>query len=107
MGKKARSEAKKKRASIKRARKATMQAQYKAWADSGQNLKSKRNRLRSRRKAAIRTVSHRDGSCGNLGCQKCHSEIPATAYSGSSVVKEKPWKTSREKLAYQSNQRKV
>lgn len=72
MSKKSRSEAKKRRASLKRARKSAMQAQYQKWRDDGANLKSKRNRLRNRRMATVRTVRHKEGLCGNIGCKVCN-----------------------------------
>lgn len=72
MSKRAKSDAKKRRASLKRSRKASMQAQYQKWRDDGANNKSKRNRLKNRRLAAIRTTKHKEGPCGNIGCKMCN-----------------------------------
>lgn len=72
MSKKAKSEAKKRRRSLKRARKAAQRALYESRMRSGQNLKSKRVRLRAERERKVRLVRHREGPCGNVGCSKCN-----------------------------------
>jgi hypothetical protein len=72
MSKKAKSEAKKRRRAKKRARKAAQQALYESRKRAGINLKSKRVRLRAKRKKTLRTLRHRLGPCGNIGCHKCN-----------------------------------
>lgn len=71
MSKKKKSEAKQRRRSDKRARKAAQRAKYEAWKLAGQNTKSKRVKLRAKRKTVIRLVKHAMGPCGNIGCKKC------------------------------------
>ena len=74
MSKKCKSEAKKRRLSQKRSRKAAEKAKYDAWKTLGQNTKSKRVKLRAkaRRKTAIRSRRHSTGPCGNVGCKLCN-----------------------------------
>ena len=72
MSKKAKSEAKKRRRAQKRNRKAAQRALYEARMRAGQNLKSKRVRLRQKRKHVVRAARHREGACGNVGCPKCN-----------------------------------
>ena len=59
------------RRSEKRKRKSAQRAKYEAFKLSGQNSKSKRSRSNERRRTSVRTVSHRLGPCGNIGCRKC------------------------------------
>lgn len=75
MSKKTKSQAKEKRRSLKRSRKAAQRAQYESWAREGQNKKSKRNRLANGRARTVRLRSHVDGECGNLGCLKCNESL--------------------------------
>ena len=63
---------KEKRAKDKRSRKAAHKAQYATWRDAGTNAKSFRATKRMSNKL-VGTVSHPDGSCGNIGCMKCSS----------------------------------
>jgi hypothetical protein len=72
MSKRAKSEAKKRRRAKKRARKAAQRAKYEAWKAAGQNSKSKRVKLRKKRERTVRSVRHRLGPCGNIGCMKCN-----------------------------------
>ena len=72
MSKKAKSEAKRRRRAKKRARKAAQKAKYEAWKLAGQNTKSKRVNLRSRRGRAARDERHAAGPCGNIGCKNCN-----------------------------------
>ena len=72
MSKKAKSEAKRRRRAKKRARKAAQKAKYEAWKLAGQNTKSKRVNLRSRRKRGVRNERHAAGPCGNIGCKRCN-----------------------------------
>jgi hypothetical protein len=72
MSKRAKSEAKKRRRAKKRARKAAQKAQYEAWKLAGQNSKSKRVKLRSRRARSVRNERHGAGPCGNIGCERCN-----------------------------------
>jgi hypothetical protein len=73
MSKKAKSEAKKRRRALKRARKATQRALYESRMRAGQNLKSKRVQLRAKRKRTVRLSRHREGPCGNIGCPTLHN----------------------------------
>ena len=73
MSKKAKSEAKKRRRAKKRAMKAAQKALYEQRKREGQNTKSKRVRLKAKRTKRLRTVKHRLGRCGNIGCAKCAS----------------------------------
>lgn len=75
MSKKAKSQAKDKRRSLKRSRKAAQRTQYESWAREGQNKKSKRNRIANGRARTVRLRSHPDGACGNLGCLKCNKSF--------------------------------
>lgn len=61
----------KKKMAAKRAAKAARHALYKSYAESGNNQKSKRNKLRSKRKATVRNSRHALGPCNNVGCKKC------------------------------------
>ena len=72
MSKKAKSEAKKRRRAKKRAMKAAQNALYEKRKREGQNTKSKRVRLRTKRTKKLRLVRHRLGRCGNVGCRKCN-----------------------------------
>ena len=70
MGRVAKSKGKLKRKMMKAARKAAMKAQYKAYAESGKNDKSVRQKRKgTERKAKLRL--HPTGPCGNVGCEKC------------------------------------
>jgi hypothetical protein len=71
MSKKAKSESKALRRSKKRARKAAQKALYESRKLSGQNTKSKRARKQVQRKT-VRSMRHRLGPCGNIGCKKCN-----------------------------------
>lgn len=72
MSKKSKSEAKKRRRALKRARKAAQRSLYESRMRAGQNLKSKRVRLRTERERKVRLARHREGRCGNVGCPKCN-----------------------------------
>ena len=74
MGMKARLRGKEKRRADKRARKESMRLQFQAWAEAGQNKKSKRS---LRRGAKSRYFDHPEGPCGNVGCFKCRPNTPA------------------------------
>ena len=73
-GKAKRSEARKRRRSLKRARKAAEKAKYELWKSLGQNTKSKRVKLRAKllRKKQMRSKRHSQGPCGNVGCSLCN-----------------------------------
>ena len=72
MSKKAKSEAKLRRRSAKRARKAAQRALYEARMRAGQNAMSKRAKLNKQRERKVRVMRHRTGPCGNVGCPECH-----------------------------------
>lgn len=72
MSKKTKKAAQMRRAGLKRSRKEAMQKQYQTWAAAGQNKKSKRNRLNTKRKGGLTTKRHGDGVCNNQhGCSRC------------------------------------
>ena len=50
----------------------TQQALYETRKRAGQNTKSKRHRLKSKRATRLRVERHRLGPCGNIGCKKCN-----------------------------------
>ena len=70
----AKSEAKRRRRAMKRARKATQQALYESRKREGINEKSKRARLLAKRskKKTLRVKRHAKGACGNVGCPTCN-----------------------------------
>lgn len=74
MSKKCKAEAKKRRLSKKRSRKAAQKALYETRMRAGQNTKSKRVRLRAMRARKTRGKSgdHPLGPCGNIGCKRCN-----------------------------------
>jgi len=74
MSKKAKSENKKRRLAMKRARKATNQARYDALREAGANSKSKRFIKRMKRKL-IGKHNHPQIPCGNPGCISCYPEL--------------------------------
>lgn len=74
MSKKSKAASKDKRKKAKSNRKSAQKAQYELWAKEGNNKKSKRNRLASKRVGGIRVRRHPDPYCGNLGCERCHPE---------------------------------
>ena len=72
VSKKAKSEAKKRRRAQKSARKSAQQALYESRKQAGQNTKSKRAKLRSKRQATGRNERHRLGPCQSVGCPRCN-----------------------------------
>lgn len=70
MSKGAKSASAEKRKKAKRARKAAQKAKYEAFKAAGQNTKSKRFRAKAAVKG-VKTESHPNGMCGNVGCRKC------------------------------------
>lgn len=115
MSAKAKAQAKIRRASLKRARKDSMQKQYQAWAAAGQNQLSKRSKLAAKRKkaGAITTKRHIDRICQNHGCVRCHPQLNSSAYAapgscfyGSRFEHQpKPWQTAKEKLTILSQKK--
>lgn len=72
MSKRAKKAAQERRASMKRAKKDAMNKQYATWRDAGQNGRSKRSKLASKRSIKGRTQRHVEGKCGNHhGCHRC------------------------------------
>ena len=70
MSKKAKKLQKEKRLAKKRARKAANKARYEEMRRLGINTKSKRASNNAKRKLVL-TISHPNGRCGNIGCEKC------------------------------------
>jgi len=75
MSKKAKASARALRRARKAARKAAQNLQYAAWKLAGQNSKSRRAKLRKRRATAMRTRTHAQGPCGNVGCKRCNPAL--------------------------------
>ena len=71
MSKRIKSENKRRRLAMKRARKAANQSKYDAMREAGANSKSKRFIRRSKR-VLIRKHDHPQIPCGNPGCAKCY-----------------------------------
>jgi hypothetical protein len=72
MSKKAKSESKKRRRAQKSARKAAQKALYEGRMRAGQNIKSKRVKLRAKREQRVRNAKHAEGPCTNVGCPACN-----------------------------------
>jgi len=72
MSKKIKKAQKAKNMAAKRARKLANREKFQSWAAAGQNSKSKRVKIKSRKNKLVITVSHPNGECGNLGCSKCN-----------------------------------
>lgn len=108
MSKSAKAAAKLRRSSFKRARKDARQKQYESWTAAGQNKKSKRNRLNSKRANGLTTRKHADSYCGSIGCQKCwpayntatYAQPGSCFYGRKFEAKPKPWTTSKQKLTF-------
>lgn len=75
MGARAKSRARSQRKIARKAQKEARKAQYRAWAEAGQNKKSKRFVMRSRARKH-HNVSHPNGPCGNIGCDGCRGRGP-------------------------------
>lgn len=71
MGKASKNRSKEKRKQLKRAQKESRRQLYKSWAEEGKNKKSKRFVLRGKKGERTRVISHKDGQCGNIGCDTC------------------------------------
>lgn len=74
MSKKIKAKTKQKNLIAKRARKAANRAKYDELKRTGQNRKSRRSIFQSKKTKKVRTVSHPDGPCGNIGCVRCDPE---------------------------------
>lgn len=71
MSKSSKKRQKEKRLILKRARKAANKARFEELKRLGQNSKSKRYLSKRKKRRLAKTVSHPEGSCGNIGCVKC------------------------------------
>jgi hypothetical protein len=74
MSKKTRTENKKKRLAMKRARRTANQARYIAMKEAGENSKSKRF-LKNAKRILVRKHNHPQVPCGNPGCGKCYPSL--------------------------------
>ncbi len=74
MGKKGKSLRREKKRLAKRAQKSANRAKYAEWKRTGNN--SKRNKAK-RKKSKFNPKKHPNGSCGNIGCDRCN---PAGMY---------------------------
>ncbi len=72
MSKKAKAKASRERLKKKRSAKDSMRQLYEGYRDSGKNTKSKRSRKKTSKVFHLSAISHPHGSCGNIGCIKCH-----------------------------------
>ena len=62
-----------KRAKEKQSRKAAQRALYESYKDQGITKNSKRFKRNSKKqKSILSTKIHPVGSCGNVGCRRCH-----------------------------------
>ena len=78
-GKGAKTRAKEKARKAKRARKDAQQLKYQSFRDQGQNQKSKRFTLNSKRRKNNSATKHQHliSNCGNPGCKQCFPiEVP-------------------------------
>jgi hypothetical protein len=71
MSKKAKQINREKRLQKKRAMKAANKARYAELKRVGQNTKSRRSLMQSKRRKLVKMIDHKDGMCGNLACKKC------------------------------------
>jgi hypothetical protein len=55
----------------KRALKSANRARYAELKRIGQNTKSRRSLMQSKRHRLVKMIDHKDGFCGNLACKKC------------------------------------
>jgi hypothetical protein len=85
------------RRKIKSSRKAIERAKYESYKASGNNKKSKRSKLNSKRAKKVRVNRHA-GPCNNVSCLKCFNLAPKQKFPKAT----KPWKTSAEKLAFRN-----
>lgn len=86
MSKKSKTRNSEMRKKAKASRRSAMQAQYKAWADSGQNSKSKRATANAKANKRKPTIRHAVAWCGNVGCQKC-----SALYAVGGPLHDHPW----------------
>ena len=71
MSKKAKQINREKRLQKKRAIKTANKARYAELKRVGQNTKSRRSMMQSKRRKLVKMIDHKDGMCGNLACVKC------------------------------------
>jgi hypothetical protein len=72
MSKKSKQVNREKRLQKKRAMKAANKARYAEMKRVGQNSKSRRSMMQSKKHRLVRMIDHKDGICGNLACIKCY-----------------------------------
>jgi len=71
MSKKIKNAQKQKNLIAKRARRAANRARYDKLRDQGLNHKSKRSVAQGKKKKRAKSISHKDGACGNIACKRC------------------------------------
>lgn len=71
MSKKAKAANRELRLQRKRALKTANKARYAELKRVGQNTKSRRSLMQSKRRKLVKMIDHKDGFCGNLACKKC------------------------------------
>jgi len=72
MSKKSKQANREKRLQKKRAMKAANKARFAEMKRVGQNSKSRRSLMQSKKHRLVRIIDHKDGICGNLACIKCY-----------------------------------
>ncbi len=71
MSKKSKQINREKRLQKKRALKAANRARYDELKRTGQNSKSRRSLMQSKKHRLVSILNHKDGNCGNLACKQC------------------------------------
>jgi hypothetical protein len=79
MSKKSKQQNREKRLQKKRAMKAANKARYAELKRVGQNNKSRRSMMQSKRRKLVKTIDHKDGICGNLACKQCYPSFNRVA----------------------------
>lgn len=79
MSKKAKAANRELRLQRKRALKTANKARYAELKRVGQNTKSRRSLMQSKRRKLVKMIDHKDGFCGNLACKKCFSAFNQVA----------------------------
>ena len=79
MSKKSKQINREKRLQKKRALKAANKARYAELKRVGQNTKSRRSLMQSKKRKLVKMINHKDGMCGNLACKKCFPALNQVA----------------------------
>jgi len=79
MSKKAKAANRELRLQRKRALKTANKARYAELQRVGQNTKTRRSLMQSKRRKLVKIIDHKDGFCGNLACKKCFPQYNKVA----------------------------